>query len=31
LGQAINAVTGTRLWAFVVLSSWNGFDLALFF
>ena len=25
LGQAINAVTGTRLWAFVFFSSGNGF------
>ena len=25
-GQAINAVTGTRLWAFVFSLPWNGFD-----
>jgi hypothetical protein len=29
LGQAINAVTGTRLWAFVSFSSWNDFDFGL--
>src|SRR5579862_4607301 len=24
-GQALDAVTGTRLWAFVFIVSWNGF------
>src|SRR6202140_1969176 len=31
LGQAINAVTGTRLWAFCLFSSWNGFDFCFVF
>ena len=31
VAQAINAVTGTRLWAFCLLSSWNDFDSVLLF
>ena len=29
LGQAIVAVTGTRLWALSLFSSWNDFDFVL--
>src|SRR5215470_2833783 len=31
VAQAIDAVTGTRLWAFCLSSSWNDFELVLLF
>ena len=31
LGQAIDAVTGTRLWAFVFSLPWNDFDSVFVF
>ena len=31
VAQAINAVTGTRLWLLFVFSSWNGFDFVVAF